>query len=80
MDEIIAALPANSQICGEGAVALLGRITNTQLLSGNAPTRSTESLLILARQLIEHGEVTPHAKLRPIYARPPSISKPNPPK
>jgi tRNA threonylcarbamoyladenosine biosynthesis protein TsaB len=74
VDEFVATLSTDTRVCGEGAEALRGHVPGEQMLSGDAPTRSPISLLELAGRRFDTGRPTTPAELRPIYARPPSIT------
>lgn len=77
-DEIVAAITASTRLCGEGAELLDGLVEKEQILSGESPTRSPVHMLEIAAQRLSAGEATPLTELRPIYARPPSITMRNP--
>ena len=73
-DEFITTISPGISICGEGAEVFRDGPIREQILSGDAPTRSPISLLKLARLRFDEGRPTPQVELRPIYARPPSIT------
>ena len=80
VEDLVALLPSEARICGEAAEALEGKIAPAAFAGSRPPTRKPASLLRLAVRQFESSGPTPPAELRPIYARPPSISKPNPAK
>ncbi len=73
-DEFVAGLDEGAKLCGEGAELLAEQLPAEQILSGEPPTRSPLSMLEIATQRVESGDTTPLTELRPIYARPPSIT------
>jgi tRNA A37 threonylcarbamoyladenosine modification protein TsaB len=76
--DFIASLAEGAQICGEAAELLVGKVPPEMIVGRQPPTRRPSSLISLAqRQFAEHGPTDP-TRLRPIYARPPSITAPNP--
>ncbi|MDA1298399.1 MAG: tRNA (adenosine(37)-N6)-threonylcarbamoyltransferase complex dimerization subunit type 1 TsaB [Chloroflexi bacterium] len=77
-EEFAADIPAGARVCGEGASLLRDRIAPEQFLSGDAPTRSPASLIELARRRFDSDRPISQAELRPIYARPPSVTAPRP--
>lgn len=74
VDEFIGALSAGTRLCGEGTEQLRKHIPDDRFLSSDTPTRSPVSLLKLAMRRFDGGHPTPPEELRPIYARPPSIT------
>lgn len=68
-----------ARYCGEGTELIRGKIDSSRILSGQSPTRSPSVLLTIAQERFKNGEQTPLAELRPIYARPPSITMPKQP-
>ena len=74
VEEFVATLPASTRVCGEGVELLRAHLSADRFLSGDAPTRSPATLLRLARRAFDDGDATPPEGLRPIYARPPSIT------
>lgn len=77
-DAFVQRIEPDAWVCGELAETLSGHVTPERILSGQPPTRSVVSLTRLARSRIAAGTDVDPAKLRPIYARPPSISEPKP--
>ena len=71
--------PPDLLVCGESAEELVRYLPATCFIGGAPPTRSPGTLIRLAVSAIESGDVVTGAVLKPIYARPPSISKPRPP-
>ncbi len=80
IDELLTDLPPGSLLCGEGVELLPRNIDPEKILSGEPPTRSPVALLEIVNARIETGELTPITELRPIYARPPSITLPKRPR
>lgn len=80
VSEFAESVPSRALVCGEGAELLADTIDGDRILSGDAPTRSPMSILKIAAERFASGDPTPPAELRPIYARPPSISVPRPPR
>lgn len=74
LEEMVESQPSTACFCGEGAELLQGRIDQRRILSSEPPTRSPKHLLEIARVRLEAGKSTPVNELRPIYARPPSIT------
>tara|TARA_Y100001936_G_scaffold250388_1_gene303051 strand:+ start:1279 stop:1944 length:666 start_codon:yes stop_codon:yes gene_type:complete len=73
-------LEANAVICGEACDLMVGHVDSKVFRGSDAPTRDPNSLLDIATRKFAAGESTAYESLRPIYARPPSISKPKTPK
>ena len=69
-----------TRYCGEGADLLRDHIDDSAVISGDAPTRSPATLVEIAESRFKDGKSTPTSELRPIYARPPSITAPGQPK
>ena len=79
LPELVATLGEEARICGEAAELLAGKVPPEMIIGRQPPTRKPSSLIALAqRQFAEHGPTEP-TLLRPIYARPPSITEPNRP-
>lgn len=74
VEELTADIAPGTRFCGEGVELLRGHVKPELLLSGEPPTRSPSNLLAIATDRFVSGEVTPPHELRPIYARPPSIT------
>ncbi|GIT18079.1 MAG: hypothetical protein CM1200mP39_08850 [Dehalococcoidia bacterium] len=53
-----------------------GVIQDSQLKTNNLPIRDPNWLIDIAQRMFQAGKATPYEQLRPIYARPPSISQP----
>jgi len=79
-EELSSQLEAGALICGEACDLMAGHGAPSQFRGGAAPTRDPNTLLDLAIAKFGADISTPYQELRPIYARPPSISKPNPAK
>ena len=79
-DELANQLEPNALVCGEACDLMAGLIDQSRFRGSAAPTRDANSILDIAVRKFEAGESTPYEELRPVYARPPSISKPNPAK
>lgn len=73
-------LEPSALLCGESCDLMAGLVDLSRFKGSAAPTRDPNSLIDIALRSFEEGLVTPYSELRPIYARPPSISKPNPAK
>ena len=74
LPELIEMLGDATCVCGEGAESLVNHLSDEQILVNEPPTRSPAALLEIAAARITASELTPASKLRPIYARPPSIT------
>lgn len=72
--EIAALLTPGSKVCGEGTELIGELVARDLILCGDPPTRSPISMLEIASHRFEKNAVTPLSELRPIYARPPSIT------
>jgi tRNA threonylcarbamoyl adenosine modification protein YeaZ len=79
-DDFATEIESGALLCGEACDLMAGLVDNSRFLGHAAPTRDPEAILSIASRLFGAGSSTPYEELRPIYARPPSISKPNPPK
>ena len=79
VEEFTASLKSGDRLCGEGTSLVRDHVESERILSGDEPTRSPISLLDIAAAKIANGETTLIDELRPIYARPPSISMPRKP-
>ncbi len=75
-DELAALLEPGALLCGEACDLIAGLVDQTRFLDHKPPTRDPDALLNIASRKFDSGISTPYAQLRPIYARPPSISKP----
>ncbi len=71
---------SQSQYCGEGCDLIRGQIDNSAILIGDSPTRTPKSLLDIASERFQLGGTPPLSELRPIYARPPSVTMPKQPR
>tara|TARA_B100000029_G_scaffold125560_2_gene119102 strand:+ start:6812 stop:7360 length:549 start_codon:yes stop_codon:yes gene_type:complete len=74
--ELADMVETNALLCGEACEIMKGIVNESQLKTTNLPTRDPNSLIDIAQRLFEAGKATPYEQLRPIYARPPSISQP----
>lgn len=74
IDELLAGLAPAARLCGEGTELLAGKVAQDLILSTEPPTRSPVSMLEIATERLAGKGPTPLAELRPIYARPPSIT------
>lgn len=72
--ELIAELEPDARLCGEGTELLTGKVDPERILCGEPPTRSPITMLEIATHKLADDHTTPLAELRPIYARPPSIT------
>ncbi len=71
-------MTANTDFCGESAQKLADHVSGARILSGDAPTRSAESLMRLALRKLNNGESSDPSKVEITYARAPNISTPKP--
>jgi len=76
--DLAEAIPADTVFCGESAQKLDDHVPGARILSGDAPTRSAESLIRLALRKLENGESSDPSKVEITYARAPNISTPKP--
>ncbi|MEC9293968.1 MAG: tRNA (adenosine(37)-N6)-threonylcarbamoyltransferase complex dimerization subunit type 1 TsaB [Chloroflexota bacterium] len=74
--ELADMVETNALLCGEACEIMKGIVNESQLKTTNLPTRDPNSLIDIAQRLFGAGKATPYEQLRPIYARPPSISQP----
>ncbi len=79
-EELSSQLEDGALVCGEASDLMAGYSAPSQFRGSTAPTRDPNILLDLAIAKFDAGISTTYEELRPIYARPPSISKPNPAK
>ena len=62
--------------CGESSVELKGKINEERIVTKALPSRAPNILLDLSKIVIENKSYCEAKDLRPIYSRPPNISKP----
>lgn len=67
-------------ICGEACDLLADMVDPSRLRGHDSFTRDPDVILDIAVEQFTLCVMTPYEELRPIYARPPSISQPKPPK
>jgi len=79
-DQLAEQIEPDALLCGEACDLMDGLVETSRFRGHAAPTRDPNSILDIAIRKFESGLSTPYEELRPIYARPPSISKPKPPK
>jgi tRNA threonylcarbamoyl adenosine modification protein YeaZ len=79
-ESLVSQLEPEAILCGEACDLLTDLVDPSRLRGGHAFTRNPDDILEIAAEQFAHGKSTPYEELRPIYARPPSISKPKPPK
>jgi tRNA threonylcarbamoyl adenosine modification protein YeaZ len=79
-DELATQIEPSALLCGEACDLMAGVVDRSRIRGHAAPTRDPNSLIDIAVNAFGSGQSTPYEELRPIYARPPSISKPNPAK
>lgn len=81
-DELLAHLEPGALLCGEACDLMVGLVEESRFAKigerGPQTHRDPNSLLDMAITSFGAGVSTPYAELRPIYARPPSISQPKP--
>jgi len=75
--ELLDSLEPDALLCGEACDLMAGLVEKSRFMEGGPNTlRDPNSLLDIATARFGAGVVTPYEELRPIYARPPSISQP----
>lgn len=79
-DDLAGQLEGDAILCGEACDLMAGLVDQSQFRGHQAPTRDPNLILDIAFEGFQAGNSTPYEKLRPIYARPPSITKPKPAK
>lgn len=79
-DQLAEQIEPGALLCGEACDLMAGIVEASRFRGHAAPTRNPNSILDIAIRKLESGVSTPYEELRPIYARPPSISTPKPPK
>ena len=79
-EELALILEPNALLCGEACDLMAGHVEQIRFRGQPAPPRDPNSIIDIALTSFESGLSTPYTELRPIYARPPSISTPKPPK
>jgi tRNA threonylcarbamoyl adenosine modification protein YeaZ len=79
-DELVASVEPEAIFCGEACDLITDLVDSSRIREHEPPTRDPSSILDIAVNKFSAGISTPYEELRPIYARPPSISKPKPPK
>jgi tRNA threonylcarbamoyl adenosine modification protein YeaZ len=86
-DVFVEGLESGALLCGEACDLVVGLVERSRFAepatSGageSAGTRDPNSIIDIARASFGAGGTTPYEELRPIYARPPSISTPKPPR
>ncbi|MBN4064284.1 tRNA (adenosine(37)-N6)-threonylcarbamoyltransferase complex dimerization subunit type 1 TsaB [Dehalococcoides mccartyi] len=79
-EELVSKLEPTALICGEACDLMAGLIDQDRFRGTASPTRDPNSLIDIAIRKFESGLSTPYEELRPVYARPPSITKPKPAK
>ncbi len=79
-DDLAGQLEGGAILCGEACDLMAGLVDQSQFRGHQAPTRDPNLILDIAFEGFQAGNSTPYEELRPIYARPPSITKPKPAK
>ena len=79
-ENLVSQLEPGAILCGEACDLMAGLVDPSQLRGNDSFTRDPDVILDIAVNKFALGVTTPYEELRPIYARPPSISKPKPPK
>ena len=75
-EELADIVETNALLCGEACEIMKGVIQDSQLKTNNLPIRDPNWLIDIAQRMFQTGKATPYEQVRPIYARPPSISQP----
>jgi len=78
--ELAQSLEPNALLCGEACDLMTDHVMQSKILGHPPPTRDPSSIIDIALAKFDSGLSTPYDELRPIYARPPSISTPKPAK
>ncbi|MDA1279816.1 MAG: tRNA (adenosine(37)-N6)-threonylcarbamoyltransferase complex dimerization subunit type 1 TsaB [Chloroflexi bacterium] len=82
--EFVDLVEPGALICGEASDLLVSMIDENRFAAlpanPSTPRRDPGSILDIALKNFRDGVTTPYPQLRPIYARPPSISQPKPQK
>jgi tRNA threonylcarbamoyl adenosine modification protein YeaZ len=79
-ENLVSQLEPGGILCGEACDLMAGLVDSSRLRGSDSFTRDPDVILDIAVNKFALGLTTPYEELRPIYARPPSISKPKPPK
>jgi tRNA threonylcarbamoyl adenosine modification protein YeaZ len=79
-DDLANQIESGALLCGEACDLMAGIVDQSRFRGHAAPTRDPNSIIDVAIEAFESGSSTPYEELRPIYARPPSISTPKTPK
>lgn len=79
-EELSQLMEPTALICGEACDLMAELVDQSRFRSHELPTRNPKSIIEIAAAKFNSGSSTPYEKLRPVYARPPSISKPKPAK
>jgi len=79
-DKLALQIEPNSILCGEAYALMASIVDKSHFRDQTTPTRDPNSVLDIAQVKFDAGHSTPYKELRPIYARPPSITEPNPAK
>jgi tRNA threonylcarbamoyladenosine biosynthesis protein TsaB len=79
-EELALTLEPNALLCGEACDLMAGHVDQSRFRGQAAPTRDPNSIIDIALAKFDSGLSTSYEELRPIYARPPSITKPKPAK
>ena len=78
--ELAQTLELNALLCGEACELMTDHVEQSRFRGQATPTRDPISIIEIAQAKFDSGFSTPYEELRPIYARPPSISTPKPAK
>ena len=79
-ENLASQLEPGAILCGEACDLMAGLVDPSSLRGDDSFTRDPDFILDIAVEQFALGVTTPYEELRPIYARPPSISQPKPPK
>ena len=78
-EELLNGLEPDALLRGEACDLMVGLVEKSRFMKGGQISlRDPNSLLNIATEKFGAGVTTPYEELRPIYARPPSISQPRP--
>ena len=75
-EELASLIEPEALLCGEACDLMGGLVDPSRFRGHEAPTRDPNTVLDIAQEAFDAGLSTPYEELRPIYARPPSITKP----
>ena len=79
-EELAGLIETNALLCGEACEMMAGIVDQSRLKARDVPKRDPHTLIDIAQRMFADDQATSYEQLRPIYARPPSISQPKRPK